>query len=287
MCRPCKPARTAREAAEQAASGSVGHVAPSIAPAQAPPDPLGVLESPEVATPKGIGTATVPPRTALRRGRGAFRFALLALAGFGVVFAAVSAKRTAGVDLAITRRIQTDRSGPFQVLMHWVSWPGFPPQSRLIPLAIVGGLWAAGYRLEALFGLGAWTNGALSTALKSLTNRDRPIAPAVEVVVAPLGGSSFPSGHVLTYVGFYGFLAYLAHSLIKPPLPRWMSVTSLTGLVGLVGPSRIYQGHHWATDVLASYLLGLSTLIGWTALYRRFKAVQVNRQRERRIREHR
>jgi undecaprenyl-diphosphatase len=170
--------------------------------------------------------------------------------------------------------------------MSAVSWPGFPPQSRLIPPALIAAMWAFGYRLEALFQAGAWSNGVLSTALKSLTQRDRPVSPQVAVVVAPLGGSSFPSGHVLTYVGLYGFLAYLAHTLIKPPLPRWLTVTSLTGLIGLVGPSRIYQGHHWATDVLASYLLGLATLIGWTALYRRLKAEQVARQRARRQREH-
>jgi undecaprenyl-diphosphatase len=261
---------------------------PEAVPAtdQKPPDPLGILESPAVVEPKGTGTVTVSPRTALRRGQGAFRFALLALAGFGLVFAAVKAKRTAPFDLAVTLQVQADRSPSLRTLMAAVSWPGFPPQSRLIPPALIGAMWAFGYRLEALFQLGAWSNGLLSTGLKSLTQRDRPVAPQVAVVVAPLGGSSFPSGHVLTYVGLYGFLAYLAHSLIKPPLPRWLTVTSLTGLVGLVGPSRIYQGHHWATDVLASYLLGLATLIGWTALYRRLKAEQVARQRARRHREH-
>jgi membrane-associated phospholipid phosphatase len=43
-------------------------------------------------------------------------------------------------------------------------------------------------------------------------------------------------------------------------------------MVGLVGPSRIQQGHHWFTDVVASYLLGTSYLIGVAALYRRMKA---------------
>lgn len=76
----------------------------------------------------------------------------------------------------------------------------------------------------------------------------------------------------------YGFLAFLAFSLIKPPLPRWLAAGSLAGLVGLVGPSRIHQGHHWATDVLASYLLGLSALIGWTALYERLKSGQARRR---------
>jgi undecaprenyl-diphosphatase len=139
---------------------------------------------------------------------------------------------------------------------------------------IVAILWRLGYRLEAIFQLAAWSNALLSTVIKQFTRRDRPLAPQVRVVVAPLGGTSFPSGHVLTYVGVYGFLAFLAFSLIKPVVPRAVTTASLAGLVAFVGPSRIYQGHHWATDVLASYLLGLSTLIGWTALYERLKAQQ-------------
>jgi membrane-associated phospholipid phosphatase len=46
----------------------------------------------------------------------------------------------------------------------------------------------------------------------------------------------------------------------------------LLGLVALVGPSRIHQGHHWFTDVSASYLLGTSYVLGLAALYRRVKA---------------
>jgi membrane-associated phospholipid phosphatase len=38
-------------------------------------------------------------------------------------------------------------------------------------------------------------------------------------------------------------------------------VASLAVLLALVGPSRIQQGHHWATDVAASYLLGLAYLL--------------------------
>ena len=53
----------------------------------------------------------------------------------------------------------------------------------------------------------------------------------------------------------------------------------LTALLALVGPSRIYQGHHWATDVSASYMLGFSYLLGITALYRHFKERLVRGER--------
>ncbi len=77
-------------------------------------------------------------------------------------------------------------------------------------------------------------------------------------MLAPLGGSSFPSGHVLTYVGTYGFLAYPRLHDRAPAggslaVVRW----GCLGWSPLVGPSRIYQGHHWPTDVAASYLIGL------------------------------
>jgi membrane-associated phospholipid phosphatase len=39
-----------------------------------------------------------------------------------------------------------------------------------------------------------------------------------------------------------------------------------------VGPSRVYAGHHWPTDVTASYLLGTTYLVGLAGLYRSIKA---------------
>ena len=157
--------------------------------------------------------------------------------------------------------------------MAAVSWPGFPPQSRIIPPLAIASLWAVRFRPEAAFLACAWGTGALSSVLKTLMDRPRPVAGTdLRVVVAPLGGSSFPSGHVITYVGTYGFAAYLASTLLKDRAGRAPVTVALLAPVVLVGPSRIYQGHHWPTDVTASYLLGTSYLIGLAALYRRAKA---------------
>ena len=248
-------------------------MAPSIVSApSAPAVERLATEATRLAVPVGAArAATVPPRPALRRARYPLRASLVALGLFGGLFALVKSNRSAELDVAITLRLQRRRHPVLRSLMRAVSWPGFPPQSRLIPPAIVATLWAVGLRLEAVFQVAAWGGALLSTVIKSVARRPRPAGDSIEVVLAPLGGSSFPSGHVLTYVGLYGFLATVVHSVVRPRLLRRTITGLLTALLALVGPSRIIQGHHWPTDVLASYLVGLPFLAGVVTLYRRTK----------------
>lgn len=192
----------------------------------------------------------------------------VALVGFAWLFAIVRANRSAAFDLAATLRLQALEHPALATLMRAASWPGFPPQSRLIPPVIVGAWLVAGRRRAAAFQLAAWGGAAISTVLKEAIRRPRPLPPAVRVVVAPLGGTSFPSGHVLTYVAFYGFLGFLLAEHLRDGALRNVSVASLTAMLALVGPSRIQQGHHWTTDVVASYLLGLACLLALVELYR-------------------
>jgi membrane-associated phospholipid phosphatase len=232
---------------------------PAAALAQRPPAP--------------IAPAVIPPRAALNRTRLGEVVALGGLAGFAALFVLVKLGRTAAIDTAITLRIQGRRHRSVEALMRATSWPGFPPQSRVIPPTVIGGLLVAGLPLEALAQTAAWGTALLSTAAKGFMGRKRPVGDKdLRVVAAPLGGSSFPSGHVLTYVGTYGFLAFLAETLVRPRVARRAMVVGLVTLIALVGPSRIQQGHHWPTDVTASYLLGTSYLVGIIALYRTAKA---------------
>ena len=214
-----------------------------------------------------------PPRTAVRRGRGIDLVARVGLLGFLGIFGLVRARRSDALDLAVTMKVQRWSNPWLGPVMAAVSWPGFPPQSRFIPPVAVACLLVGRLPLEALGMVGAWGTALVATVVKSLMRRPRPVGGVdIRVIAAPLGGSSFPSGHTITYVGVYGFLAYLAHTLIRPAWLRRLFVTPLVGLVALVGPSRVYQGHHWFTDVTASYLLGISYLLGLTRLYRRWKA---------------
>ena len=225
-----------------------------------------------IGSTKRITVAEVfPPRVALARGRGAVAVTAAALAAFALIFVVVRSKRSATTDFAITLALQRQRAPGWRRLMEVVSWPGFPPQSRIIPALLACSWLILGYRLEALFQALAWGTGGISFTVKRIMRRPRPEHPRIQVAVARIGGSSFPSGHVLNYMGVYGFFGYLLATMLRPRALRRGLVGGIALLLLLVGPSRIYLGHHWATDVTASYLLGTSYLLALAAVYRRAK----------------
>ncbi|HEX5824516.1 MAG TPA: phosphatase PAP2 family protein [Candidatus Limnocylindrales bacterium] len=213
-----------------------------------------------------------------RRGTRFARGVLVAgIAAFSALAAVVPTKQGEALDRAITAKVQANDDPRIERAAVAVSWFGFRPQSRLLPLAYAAVLWIARFRLEAIFQLAASGTGLLATIVKSLMRRPRPVAGKdLRVVAAPLRGSSLPSGHVLTYVGVYGWMAIMANRLIGPPLLRRLAVGALASLIAAVGASRIYLGHHWPSDVFASYLLGSSYLAALLVAYRRLQSRRVH-----------
>ncbi|HET9660631.1 MAG TPA: phosphatase PAP2 family protein [Thermomicrobiales bacterium] len=200
-----------------------------------------------------------------------FAYVGSAIAASAAIAMGVKSGRTQELDEKLTRRIQKIEAPGFAPLMHAVSWAGFPPQSKILPLLIPTAMLSAGRSLEALFQLMGWGTGAISGGIKRTMKRPRPNHPEIVVAKARLGGSSFPSGHVIIYTGVYGFLAYLAHVHIKVGLLRKAVVGLIAGMVALVGTSRVYLGHHFTSDAIVSYLLGTSYLIGLISLYQRIQ----------------
>jgi membrane-associated phospholipid phosphatase len=218
-------------------------------------------------------------RSSQKRGTRFLRRVLAAgIVAFSALVAMVQTKQGEAIDRAIVARVQANDDARIERAMTIVSWFGYPPQSRLLPLTYAAILWIARFRLEAIFQLAASGSGALATIVKWFMRRPRPVAGKdLRVVAAPLQGSSLPSGHVLTYMGVYGWMAIMADLLIKPPLPRRLAVAALTTLIAMVGASRVYLGHHWPSDVFASYLLGSSYLAALLVAYRRLRSWRVLR----------
>lgn len=217
-------------------------------------------------------------RHAQWRGQFVFALAVLTLLGFAAVMALVVLGDTVALDRRVTLGMQWIDSRPVFALLLAVSWPGFQPQATVLALSIVSGLYWRRLRLEAGFAVLAVILGMVHQGVKLLTRRPRPIATLGDIrVYGQISGTSFPSGHVLTYVVFGGFLFYLTYTLLTRSGWRSGLLTLLAGLIVLIGPSRIYLGHHWFTDVLASYLLGVTLLVVVLTGYRRAKARQLRR----------
>lgn len=194
---------------------------------------------------------------------------------FGGLTVLVSGGLTADADLVATQTVQGVAMPWFGPLMLGVSAFGFSPQSYVIVAVVAALFWRAGYRTESGFALGAAASALLTEVVKSLVGRPRPAAELVSVVEGATG-HSFPSGHTLFYVTFFGFLGYLAYAQLKPGRLRTAVLWATGLLILLVGPSRIWMGHHWASDVLASYALGLTYLVVLVQWYGRKRLGMAN-----------
>jgi membrane-associated phospholipid phosphatase len=93
--------------------------------------------------------------------------------------------------------------------------------------------------------------------LKFIFHRDRPLTPLLEAAK----GYSFPSGHALMSITFYGVLIYLVWQNEKSALLKWLLSILLALLIASIGISRVYLRVHYASDVLAGFCLGLMWLL--------------------------
>jgi len=117
----------------------------------------------------------------------------------------------------------------------------------------------------------------LMFTLKRLFHRKRPLIPLLE----PARGLSFPSGHAMMSVTFYGLLIYIISNTIKnKPLKRTL-ISSLIVLIAAIGFSRVYLRVHYASDVMAGYIVGLLWLL--VALDILYRLEEYNKQKAKQL----
>jgi membrane-associated phospholipid phosphatase len=160
-------------------------------------------------------------------------------------------------DLKISHELQEMKNPVLALVMQDVSVLG---ETR-IAIILVGSvsvfLVIRRQYLKAGFVLATASNFVLTSVLKVLVARPRPPDFSVNPAdMFPLVNQySFPSGHVLFFVVFFGFIAYLAW-LFDDRRVRTPIIAACGVLILLIGPSRVYLGAHWASDVLGSYIIG-------------------------------
>jgi membrane-associated phospholipid phosphatase len=89
--------------------------------------------------------------------------------------------------------------------------------------------------------------------LKQIINRSRP---SLEHLVK-VNTLSYPSGHSMSAMAFYGFLVYLSLTLIPNRALKIIVASLLCILILSIGTSRIYLGVHYPSDVAAGFVGGL------------------------------
>src|SRR5579875_975032 len=231
-----------------------------------PPVPPVVTEAQRLAV-----ESSVSGRRAVSRGTVFLAIYLWLLAG--AVILSLIARRTTFFpgDRTITRKLQKQQNPWLRRIFYGISEIGFAKYAVPETIGVAGIFWVLRFRLEAVFVLLTSSATLLNVILKRVIKRPRPTQELV-TVVRVINEPSFPSGHVMYYTNFYGLLIYLLATNWRSGRLRNILIGLCTTLILVIGPSRIYLGAHWPSDVIAGYLYGGLWFGGIVTLYLRVKA---------------
>lgn len=106
----------------------------------------------------------------------------------------------------------------------------------------------------------------INQVLKFIVKRPRPS----DLFLIVETGYSFPSGHSMVSLSFYGLLIYFIYKYFKNKKLKIFLITLLSLIIVLIGISRVYLGVHFVSDVISGFLLSLSYLIIFIKVINKF-----------------
>ena len=107
----------------------------------------------------------------------------------------------------------------------------------------------------------------INQILKFIFRRERPTGYRL----IEMSGYSFPSGHAMASLAFYGLLIYITKRLIKNKYLKILLIILNIAIIILIGVSRIYLGVHYLSDVLTGYSISIIYLLITTKLLNKYK----------------
>jgi undecaprenyl-diphosphatase len=196
--------------------------------------------------------------------RGAAAVGLLALAAFVLVAILVGSGRSTSIDYAILAALHRLATQPVVAGAQVLTMLGSEAIFVLLPLGTAV-LWLRNLKWQAaelvIAALGAQV---LNDLLKLGFHRDRPEGFSVASSI-PGQAYSFPSGHAMVSIAFFGMLAYVGWR-VSQGWPRAVWILFMASLILLVALTRLMLGAHFPTDLVASWAVGLLwvdvTLVG-------------------------
>ena len=97
----------------------------------------------------------------------------------------------------------------------------------------------------------------LNIIFKGIIQRDRPLEDFLIIE----SGYSFPSGHSMVSMAYYGLIIYFIYKKIKAKRVRNVLMILIGLLILAIGFSRIYLGVHFASDVIGGFLISIIYLV--------------------------
>lgn len=198
---------------------------------------------------------------------------------FGEVYESViEADGVAGLDGPVLAAAQSVRSPTLDVAVTAYTNIGGTVGMPLIAVAIM--IFLAARRRSwtpVILMLAAGLGSLLMTVVgKPLFGRTRP--DQADAIPPYEHSASFPSGHSLNSIVIAGIVAYLIILRLETTRARVTTVLIASTFALTMGLSRVYLGHHWLTDVLAAWAIGIAWLALVITAHRLYLTVRTKRQ---------
>lgn len=174
---------------------------------------------------------------------------------FGLLAEDVLENETIRMDTSLINWIHSFSNSSLDSLMFWISQIG--SLNTIIAFSLITIYWLYEYKKDKLsilfFVITVGGGGILNSLLKISFKRLRP---SIDNLVDALG-YSFPSGHSMGSMIFYGFIGYLIiKSETRSLRTKIICSIILIVFILMIGISRIYLNAHYPSDVIAGFSAG-------------------------------
>jgi membrane-associated phospholipid phosphatase len=222
-----------------------------LGPGEPTPEPIEPLPAPEV----GLATMTVVV---------GFFGLVASLFVLGSIAEGVRDQEVFALDTWATPFLHGIASPGVDAFMNGLTDIGSIYVVPILFAVVVGGLvWRRRYRAAGFIAVASLGSLVLQGSMKLFFARPRPQLPWAQV----LPDYSFPSGHTMNTVIFYGAVALVTWSILGRR--AGLLAVGLAAILAFgVGVSRIYLGYHYLTDVVGGILAGIAWLLIVGAAFR-------------------
>ena len=184
-----------------------------------------------------------------------FIFIITLLILFTIISILVVTEKTSNIDSLMHSYILNIRSNNLTTILNTIT--NLAGASFLLALSCLLLIILKNKKIALYIFINLASAFAINETAKTIFTRSRPIG----INLIEETGFSFPSGHSMISLSFYGFIAYLLSKNTKNKYQKITIITITTLIILTIGFSRIYLGVHYLSDIIAGFLLASIYLI--------------------------